>query len=243
MDDRTVGCDLPSMSEDVKIAEMTRLRSRLKRAKAAGLIDYQAVSLALSGKRNKTYIQQFITKESPRVMQDFLVKEVEAYLDSAEKGTLPPQSPSAGGIDLVRIPDLAIFGGMGSGGELDVYTRAGALLDPEQVRGYWSLPEYMTRGFGPLKNIYVWEVRGDSMEPTLPGHSVVFVDVSQNHLPPDDIYAVNYGEGLLVKRIKLIPRTDRLLVMSDNERYGSDEMNRDDVRVWGRVVAWFQWRG
>ena len=118
----------------------------------------------------------------------------------------------------------------------------GAPIDPDQIRGYWELPEYMLRRFGDLKNVYAWEVRGDSMLPTIAGGSVVFVDISQTRLPPDDIYAVNYGDGLVVKRLKLIPRTDQVSVISDNERYGSDDLLRDDVKVWGRVIGWFQWR-
>lgn len=147
--------------------------------------------------------------------------------------------------DLVRIPDLAIFGGMGGGGELDVYTDAdsGQIIDPEQVRGYWSLPDYMVRGLGQLQHIYAWEVRGDSMEPTIPGGSVVFVDTKQNQLPPDDIYAINYGDGLMVKRLKLVPRSEMVSVISDNERYGADDLPRTEVHVWGRIVGWFQWRG
>lgn len=156
-----------------------------------------------------------------------------------------PKPAHASASDLIQIPDLAIFGGMGPGGELDVYTDAnsGALIDPEQIRGYWSLPDYMVRGLGALKHIYAWEVRGDSMEPTLPGGSVVFVDTSQNTPPPEDIYAINYGDGLMVKRLKLIPRSDRVAVISDNERYGTDDLLREDVHIWGRVVGHFQWRG
>lgn len=144
----------------------------------------------------------------------------------------------------VSVPDLAIFGGMGGGGALEVTVNEnGDPLDPEQVRGYWSFPEYMVRALGALKNIYAWEVRGDSMEPTLPGGSVVFVDTSQRTPPPDDIYAINYGDGLMVKRLKLIPRSDLVSVISDNERYGADDLPREEVIVWGRVVGWFQWRG
>ena len=144
----------------------------------------------------------------------------------------------------VRIPDLAIFAGMGGGGmiEVDVDDR-GRPIDADQVRGYWEIPEYMLARFGNLAHIRAWEVRGDSMEPTLSGGSVVFVDTSQTRLPPDDIYAVNYGDGLMVKRLKLVPRTDKVAVISDNERYGQDDLLRDDVKVWGRVIGWFQWRG
>jgi transcriptional regulator with XRE-family HTH domain len=147
------------------------------------------------------------------------------------------------GGETVRIPDLAIFGGLGGGGMLEVMADdTGIPLDPDQLRGYWTFPEYMVAAFRNLKRIYAWEVRGDSMEPTLAGGSVVFVDMSQDRLPPDDIYAIDYGDGLMVKRLKLIPRSDKVAVISDNERYGTDELLRDEVRVYGRVIGWFQWR-
>jgi phage repressor protein C with HTH and peptisase S24 domain len=47
----------------------------------------------------------------------------------------------------------------------------------------------------------------------------------------------------MVKRLKLVPRSDKIEVISDNERYGRDELLREDVKIWGRVVGWFQWRG
>lgn len=144
----------------------------------------------------------------------------------------------------VRVTDLAIFSGMGGGGLIEVpVDDYGAPSDPDQVRGYWEFPEYMVRRFGDLRNIYAWESRGDSMEPTIIGGSVVFVDISQASPPPDDIYAINYGDGLMVKRLKLIPRTNRVAIISDNDRYSADELLRDEVKVWGRVVGWFQWRG
>lgn len=143
-----------------------------------------------------------------------------------------------------RIPDLAIHGGMGNGGFSSVKLNdAGAYENPDDVRGFWTFPDYMLRQLTNLKSIYAWEARGDSMEPTLPGGSVVFVDTSQTALPPEDIYALNYGDGLMVKRLKLVPRSEFIDVISDNERYGSDRLRREEVEIYGRVVGWFQWRG
>ncbi|WP_127524657.1 S24 family peptidase [Mesorhizobium sp. Z1-4] len=144
----------------------------------------------------------------------------------------------------VRIPDLNIFGGLGGGGALAIVQgNDGLPLDPDDLRGYWTFPEYLVRAFGSLSGIYAWEVRGDSMEPTLAGGSVVFVDTRQNKLPPNDIYAIDYGDGLMVKRLKLVPRSDLVSVISDNDRYAPDNLPRDDVQVFGRVIGWFQWRG
>lgn len=149
-----------------------------------------------------------------------------------------PQAPAT-----VQIPDLNIFGGMGGGGALSITaTENGDVTNPDDLRGYWSFPDYALRAFKSVKGIYAWEVRGDSMLPTLAGGAVVFVDTSQNTLPPDDIYACDYGDGLVVKRLRLIPRTDKVQVISDNDKYPADELLRDEVNVWGRVVGWFQWR-
>lgn len=151
-------------------------------------------------------------------------------------------SQSAG---VVRIPDLNIFGGLGGGGLQEVLTADDGLpKDEDQLRGYWSFPDYMVSAFRNSQGIYAWEVRGDSMMPTLPGGSVVFVDTAQAALPPDDIYALDAGDGLVVKRLRLVPRTSDIDVISDNtERYPVDRLKRDDVRVYGRIVGWFQWRG
>lgn len=83
------------------------------------------------------------------------------------------------------------------------------------------------------------------MEPTLAKGSTVFVDTGHTHPNPEDIYACDFGDGLVIKRLKLIPRSEHILIISDNhERYGDpDELRREDVVVYGRVVAWFQWRG
>lgn len=144
---------------------------------------------------------------------------------------------------VTRIPDLEIFAGMGPGGLVEVNVdKNGRPMDPDQVRGYWEMPDYLLRRFGDLKNVYAWEVRGDSMEPTLTGGSVVFVDTSQLSPPPDDIYAINYGDGLMIKRLKLVPRTETVRVISDNKIYGEDVLQRDEVMVWGRVIGWFRWR-
>jgi len=210
-------------------------RSRIERAISEHGLTMKAVSLKAG--KGETFVRDMLKRDRTPSADNL------AAIENAIEAMSQP-SPSRSS-NLVQIPDLAIFGGMGTGGELDVYTDAnnGDVLDPEQIRGYWSLPDYMTRGLGALKNIYAWEVRGDSMEPTLPGGSVVFVDTSQSSPPPDDIYAINYGDGLMVKRLKLVPRSDRVSVISDNERYGADDLLRTDVHIWGRVVGWFQWRG
>lgn len=142
------------------------------------------------------------------------------------------------------IANLAIRGGLGSGGLLTVEADAttGAIL-PEFVDGYWSFPGRVRDQFRNIGKTHALPVVGDSMEPTLINGSVVFVDTTHTAPSPPDLYAVDYGDGLMVKRIELIPRSRKVRVISDNDRYSSYEMARDELLVFGRVVAWFQWRG
>ncbi len=113
----------------------------------------------------------------------------------------------------------------------------------EQSDGFWRFPDAVKAGWRKMPQVYSMPVTGDSMEPTLANGSFVFVDTSHTVPSPEDIYALDYGDGLMIKRVKMVPRTDKILIMSDNPRYGTDELKRVDVRVYGRVVAWFQWRG
>lgn len=144
------------------------------------------------------------------------------------------------------IENLTIISGAGGGGMLDVqYREDGALVDPAMMDGYWSFPESVKAGWRNLDRVKALPVVGDSMEPTLTKGSTVFIDTSHTYPNPEDVYACDVGDGLVIKRLKLVPRSDKILVISDNtERYGApDELLREEVRVYGRVVAWFQWRG
>lgn len=144
------------------------------------------------------------------------------------------------------IENLTIVSGAGGGGLLDVqYREDGVLADPAMADGFWSFPESIKLGWRNLEKIKALPVVGDSMEPTLAKGSTVFVDTTHIYPNPEDIYACDFGDGLVIKRLKLVPRSDKIMIISDNrDRYGdADELLREDVRVYGRVVAWFQWRG
>ncbi|MCT8970618.1 XRE family transcriptional regulator [Microbaculum marinisediminis] len=141
------------------------------------------------------------------------------------------------------VANLSIRGGLGLGSVDGVKADDNGELYADQIAGYWSFPDTVKAGLRNLKNIYALPVIGDSMEPALKSGSFVFVDMSHTVPQPEDIYACDYGDGLSIKRLQLIPRSKKIRVISDNERYQTHELLRDDVRVYGRVVAWFQWRG
>lgn len=142
------------------------------------------------------------------------------------------------------VPNLTIHAGMGAGRIETIEGSQGGFVPGDFTEGYWSFPGPVKEGFRHLQQTHALPVIGDSMEPTLRDGSVVFVDTSHVIPSPPDLYAVDYGDGLMVKRIELVPRTQKVLVISDNStRYKSYELDRSDLMVFGRVVASFQWRG
>ncbi|MCD1645286.1 XRE family transcriptional regulator [Aurantimonas coralicida] len=159
--------------------------------------------------------------------------------DLEKVGSLPLSSLKPRG----DVPNLQIHAGMGPGGLLSVTKNEAGEVYSDQADGFWSFPDAVKAGWRHMPKVYSMPVTGDSMEPTLPSGSFVFVDTSHNVPSPEDIYAIDFGDGLMIKRVKLIPKSDKVLIISDNERYGADELLREDVHVYGRVVAWFQWRG
>lgn len=162
-----------------------------------------------------------------------------------------PDDIEAGGrLDLSRatadagdVANLNIHAGMGNGGLQVIEGSEAGIVPAEFTDGFWTFPESVRAGFQQLGRTYALPVIGDSMEPTLAGGSIVFVDTSHVMPSPPDLYAVDYGDGLMIKRIELLPRSDQVRVVSDNVRYREHEMHRDHLRVYGRVVAAFQWRG
>jgi phage repressor protein C with HTH and peptisase S24 domain len=142
------------------------------------------------------------------------------------------------------IPNLTIHAGMGHGGLEHVEGSESGFVPTEFTNGYWSFPEPIRQRFHNMSKTHALPVIGDSMSPTLIDGAIVFVDTTHVVPSPPDLYAVDYGDGLMVKRIELVPRSKKVRVISDNsDRYSSYEMPRTDLRVFGRVVAWFQWRG
>ena len=142
------------------------------------------------------------------------------------------------------IQNLTINAGMGPGRLEAIEGSESGFVPADYVDGFWSFPERIRDRFGHINQTHALPVVGDSMEPTLRDGGIVFVDTTHVVPSPPDLYAVDYGDGLMVKRIELIPRTNKVRVISDNtDRYATYELDRNDLNVFGRVVASFQWRG
>ena len=185
---------------------------------------------------NAVRISRALNCEVADITDEFSSEDVE----SASKLPVTPARDDAVG----DIPNLTIHAGMG-GGRLETIEGDGSGFVPaDYTEGYWTFPGSVRERFKHISRTHALPVVGDSMEPTLRDGSVVFVDTSHIVPSPPDLYAVDYGDGLMVKRIQMVPKSRKVRVISDNSaHYETYELDREDVQVFGRVVASFQWRG
>lgn len=184
---------------------------------------------------NVIRIARALSVEPEDVSDEFTMED----LEHAKGLAVFPNRPTEKG----DIPNFTIHAGMGPGGALSVMTNEAGDVYSDFSDGFWSFPDAVKAGFKRMSKVFALPVIGDSMEPTLPNGAFVFIDTTHNVPSPPDIYALDYGDGLMIKRVEMLPGAEKVVVMSDNKRYREHELSQDDVRVYGRVVAWFQWRG
>lgn len=184
-------------------------------------------------------LSRWLKGQEPRGLSIERIKEAAARRGLIGSNAFPNTASERGDVQ-----NLLIHAGMGNGGALSVEVDAkGQVTDPASTDGYWSFPDGIRDRWRNMGATYALPVVGDSMAPTLPDGAVVFVDTSHKVPSPADLYAVDYGDGLMVKRVELIPQTENVRIISDNDRYQTYELARETVNVFGRIVAWFQWRG
>jgi phage repressor protein C with HTH and peptisase S24 domain len=85
------------------------------------------------------------------------------------------------------------------------------------------------------------EVSGNSMMPTLFDGDMIVIDTLIDRIRGDGIYVLRRGDDeLMVKRILLDPVDESAVIKSDNESYGSKELQPATVREL-RVVGKMVW--
>lgn len=90
---------------------------------------------------------------------------------------------------------------------------------------------------GLPQNMTLIKVQGDSMEPTLLTGDLVMVDESVNAATRGGLFAITMYQEILIRRIQ--PLMDsKLLVISDNQKYTTIEINAEDIHINGKVI-WF----
>jgi len=91
-------------------------------------------------------------------------------------------------------------------------------------------------GTFPSGEIEAIHVEGESMEPTLPDGSIVFIDRQQTDPSRDGIFVASTANGLFIKRIRR--RADGMVeLISDNPLYTPEILSPDEIGIVGKVVG------
>lgn len=89
---------------------------------------------------------------------------------------------------------------------------------------------------GSIRSVVVMDMHGTHMEPTAPPKSLLLLDRSQVDVVPGNVYAVAFGEDVVVKRLDRMP--DKLLLLADNDKIPPQGIAwpSEGTRILARVV-------
>lgn len=205
------------------------------RERLTQLADGRGVSLAALSRligRNGTYLQQFVTKGSPRKLAEGDRRVLAEFFGIAESelGEQAKDISYAADIvpgDWVDVPRLPLGASAGQGA-------LGAVEVPFDVFRF-SRRWLREQGLDP-RMLSAIAVMGDSMEPVLRDGDEILVDRTPRPLR-DGIHVVRLGDALHVKRLQ--PGQHHLTLLSENTIYPPIEAPLGEVEVIGRVV----WKG
>ena len=185
--------------------------------------------------RNTSYLQQFITKGSPRRLEERDRRTLaeffgvpESQLGAPEETSGDSPSRAARRRDWIEVPRLPLGASAGQG----------ALGDAEIPFDSFRFSARWLREHGlEAAQLSAIAVEGDSMEPELRDGDEILVDRTPRSLR-DGIHVVRLGDALLVKRLDTT-RPGRIILLSANEAYPPLEVALEEIEVIGRVV----WKG
>lgn len=169
--------------------------------------------------RNPAYLQQFVTRGSPRVLAERDRRILAAYLAVEE----PLLGGAPGAPALVRVPRL----------DARVSAGPGALVEADRADGAEALDPALLRRLGlRLADASIVTARGDSMLPTIADGDELLVNQADRTIGAGGIFVARIDGALVVKRLSSGGAGVR--VISDNPAYPPMEDARIDVI--GRVV-------
>lgn len=112
----------------------------------------------------------------------------------------------------------------------------GATVAREEVTKWFHFRREWLSTVGPVRQLKLLQVDGDSMEPTFRSGDLILVNMGNTDVKGGKIYACAFEPGeLLVKRLHPGPG-GKILVMSDNKTYPQSEVPASEFTVYGEVV-------
>ena len=178
--------------------------------------------------RNSSSLQQYITKGSPRKLEEEDRRRLAEFFGVTESELGAPEEKSSSRGEWVEVPRLALEASAGPGA-----TAAEEIpFDAFRFSRRWL----RENGLDPAQ-LSAIRVIGDSMDPLLRGGDEILVDRTPRAFR-EGVHVVRLGEALHVKLLQAVP-PDRLRLISKNPAYEPVEVAMEDVDVVGRVV----WKG
>lgn len=138
--------------------------------------------------------------------------------------------------------DVKLGAGHGTVGNTIALPASEGAITGHRVVAEWLIPlDYLRSEVKAAPNqTIVLEVIGDSMAPTyMPGDRVL-VDLSQDHLITDTVYAISYDHGEpQIKRLQRIPFSNppRVKIISDNPNLETFEVDLSQLTIIGRICG------
>ena len=202
------------------------------RERLAALARERGSSLAALSRmlgRNSTYLQQFISKGSPRKLEEEDRRRLAQFFGVGEAELGAPEDlsyePRGEWVEVPRLP-LEASAGPGAVGAAEI------AFDAFRFSRRWLREQGLEPAL--LSSI---RVLGDSMDPLLRDGDEILVDRTPRPFR-EGVHVVRLGEALHVKLLQAVP-PGGLRLISKNPAYEPVEVPMADVDVVGRVV----WKG
>jgi phage repressor protein C with HTH and peptisase S24 domain len=176
--------------------------------------------------RNSAYLQQYITKGSPRKLEEADRRKLARFFEVSESELGGPEDISyEHRMDWLEVPRLQVDASAGPGalGQEEIP------FDSFRFSRRWLREQ----GFYP-GHLSAIRVMGDSMEPLLRDGDEVLVDASPRPFR-DGVHVVRFDDRLLVKRVAA-QGAGRFSLLSQNLAYPPITVEADDLEIIGRVV-------
>lgn len=220
----------------LKIAGNPDLIRNIKRGRSDNLRGPRLVQLATLLRVSPEWLA---TGDHAHMSSEEVAATLSANTEAENNGasTLEPYQGDLPG----SVPEIDARAGAGEGklGEEVVSLRRGEAYVGHRVTAEWVFPPAYLRHElrSQPSGIWVLEVVGDSMSPTLESGDRVIVDTTHSRPSPDGIYVIDEGNGPMVKRLQLIRKSApaEMRIISDNDHHETYNLRLDDVRVIGRV--------
>jgi phage repressor protein C with HTH and peptisase S24 domain len=176
--------------------------------------------------RNNTYLQQYISKGSPRKLEEDDRRKLAMFFGVSETELGASQEISyEADRDWVEVPRLFVETSAGPG----VANGQELAFDAFRFSRKWLREQ----GLEPAKLSAV-RVIGDSMEPLLREGDDLLVDLSPKAFR-DGIYVLRMDDNLLVKRVAS-QGGGRFSLLSQNLAYPPISVEGSEIQIVGRVV-------